>query len=215
MLFTDPWAITVAEDFDADGWLYIPREMSEEERREWVTAALERLRPMIGVERWDGSATTSSHLRELLESGIEREVDMESLATFQVWPIPGPAALLCRVTVVPSRIVRGVLGNPPVGVVHPVDATHIGPGVQFSTRTPVELEEGVVDLYSVDLIFDDGTAAVVISLEQSMAALITHAFPGLGVLKDVVQIDRPDGSRFTSTQPTVVPDVQPWEMTLS
>lgn len=213
MVASAMWTAQVAEDFDLDGWLYIPRDLDAEGRREWVAAGLDHLSPLIGVERWDGSATTRDHLRELLESGIDREAEMESLATFLVWPIPGPAALICRVTVVPSDMVRGVLSGEPAGAAHRVEAAHIGPGVQFSTRTQVETEEGAVDFYSVDLMFDDGAAAVVISLEQSLAALISNSFSGLAILKDLLQIERPDGSRFTSTPPATVPDDQPWELT--
>src|SRR5699024_8282926 len=174
MSLTELWAARAAEDFNAEGWLYVPPAMAGAQRREWIAEALEYLRPLVGVKRWDGSVTTAAHLRDLLELAVDDTGAVEALATFQVWPIPGPAALTCNVRVVSGEVVGGVLGGASAGAIHPIDAANIGPGIQFSTRTQVETEEGSVDFYSVDLIFDDGADAVVISLEQSIAALISN-----------------------------------------
>lgn|SRR5699024_687502 len=210
---SEEWAVWAAEEFDEEGWLYLPRAMTALQREEWIAEARKYLNPLVGVKRWDGTPTTPLMLEELLESAIGRAGEVEALATFHVWPIPGPAALLCHICVVPSETAQRVLSDPPAGVAHRIDAEHIGAGVQFGTRASVETDEGVVDFYSVDLIFDDGVAAVVITLEQSLGALISNSYPGLATLKDVLQVQRPDGSAFASVEPNVVVQDEIWKLT--
>lgn len=212
MTYSSTWTLRLVEDFEEPGWLYVPARLDTTGRQQWVEAAIDRLASLIGVQRWDGTPTTSHHLRELLEYGLEAEPTVASLATFQVWPLPGPAAVMCRVTVVPSDLLpdwREVVG----GVVHSVESAHLGVGVQFSTRTTVTDDAGSVDVEAVSLVFDAGEEAVVFSLEQSVPALIVHALPGLAALTDVVRVERPDGSLLVGVPPEGILDGDSWELT--
>lgn len=205
------WAIRPTEDFLHPGWLHVPHGMRAEQCEQWVDTALEDLAPMVGVARWDGTPTTEDHLRSLLEYAVADEPTMDALLTFQVWPLWGPAVLTCRVCVVPSQAVpdwRDADG----ATVHLVHAAEIGPGIQVTTHTTLADGDDSIDLYGVDLVFDAGDFAVVFSLEQGVGAMIANALTGLAVLKDVVGVERPDGSGFTSNAPTTVVDEQPWEL---
>ncbi|MER6974251.1 hypothetical protein ABT304_24540 [Nocardioides sp. NPDC000445] len=166
---------------------------------------------LVGVPRWDGSATPEEMLRGILEYGVQDEPALPSVATFQVWPLPGPAVLTCRVCLVDGGSVPDfteVAG----AAIHVVESKELGTGIQFSTKHVVEDAGGEVTLHSVDLIFADDDAAMVFSLEQSFPALIAGAMPGLDVLKNAFRVFRPDGGKFVGRTPANVLNEKPWEL---
>ncbi|MEI7056061.1 hypothetical protein WBG06_09630 [Nocardioides sp. CCNWLW239] len=205
------WSVQAIRDFDEPGWFHIPSQMTGVEREAWVEMAMAQVKRYVGVPRWDGSPTTEAMLREILEYGVEDEPALPSIATFQVWPLPGPAVLTCRVCLMDSSSVpdfTSVEG----AVVHPVESPELGAGVQVTIKRTVEESAGWTSLFGVDLIFMDGDAALVLSLEQSLPALISGALPGLGVLKDSFRIIRPDGQKFGGITPENVLNEKPWEL---
>ncbi|MEU6135642.1 hypothetical protein [Nocardioides sp. NPDC047086] len=185
--------------------------MTSTEAEAWVESAFAQVSGFVGVPRWDGSATPEEMLREILEYGVQDEPALPSVATFQVWPLAGPAVLTCRVCLVDHDSVPDfteVVG----AAVHVVESKELGTGIQFSTKKVVKDAGGEATLHSVDLIFSDDDAAMVFSLEQSLPALIAGAMPGLGVLKNVFRVFRPDGAKFSGRAPANVLDEKAWEL---
>ena len=126
---------------------------------------------------------------------------MDAAATFQVWPVVGPVAVMCRVMLLTSDSVRS--WDPKDGsALHVIESKHLGAGLQFTPRTRVDSEGGAADIQAIDLIFDDGTAAVVLTVEPTFGAVLANILPGLQTLMDTIWVERPDGSVFAR----VVPD---------
>lgn len=207
----EEWNVEVVADFREPGWFHIPRSMTTTEANAWVESALVELGPLVGVRRWDGSVTSPDVLRDFLAVGVADEPSLPSIATFQVWPIPGPAVLTCRVCLVERASVPDFT-DVEGAVVHTVEAAELGTGIQFSTRHSVEDGEGKVALFSVDLVFADDDVAVVFSLERSVASMIAGAMPGLDVLKDLIRVTRHDGTQVRGHAPTNALNESPWEM---
>lgn len=207
----DGWKVQVVKDFREPGWFHIPSRMTKAESEAWVDSALGQVRRFVGVPRWDGSATSEDLLRELLEYGVKDESALQSIATFQVWPLAGPAVLTCRVCLVDRGSVPD-FADVEGATIHAVTSEELGSGIQFSTKHHVEEARGTTYLHSVDLVFADDDAAVVFSLEQSLPMLIARSMPGLDVLKNVFRVLRPEGSVFEGHAPVSVLDDGPWEL---
>lgn len=207
----DRWSVQAVEDFREPGWFHIPPRMTSAEADAWVESALAQVKEFVGVPLWDGSPTSEEMLRGLLEYGVQDEPALPSVATFQVWPSPGPAVLTCRVCLVDRGSVPDFT-EVDGAVVHTVVSEELGNGIQFSTKQRVERDGGHATVHSVDLIFADDDAAMVFSLEQSLPALIATAMPGLDVLKDAFRVVRPDGTRFSGHVPANVLDENPWKL---
>ncbi|MER7558479.1 hypothetical protein ABTZ46_16165 [Nocardioides sp. NPDC126508] len=207
----DRWRVQVVEDFREPGWFHVPSGMSAAEAETWVQASLAQVKPLVGVPRWDGSATSEVMLRELLEYAVQDEPALPAVATFQVWPLAGPAVLTCRVCLVDRGSVPDFT-DVEGAAIHIVESDELGTGIQFSTTHVFVEAEGEVTLHSVDLIFADDDAALVFSLEQSLPALISGAMPGLAVLTEAFRVCRPDGREFIGRAPTNVFNESPWEL---
>jgi len=205
------WSVQIVKDFSEPGWFHIPSQMNSAEAAAWVDSALTQVKRFVGAPRWDGSPTPESMLRELLEYGVADEPVLPSVATFQVWPVAGPAVLTCRVCLVDRGSVPDFTEVDDAAI-HIVVSDELGTGIQFSTKSLVEEAGGEATLHSVDLIFADDDAAMVFSLEQSFPALVAGAMPGLDVLKNVFRVVRPDGQKFNAHAPANVLNEKPWEL---
>lgn len=195
------WTVRGLDDFSAHGWFPVRADIPPAEKAEWVRQAESALAAVVGVERWDGVPTSPDDVRELLGRAFEEAQLIDAAATFQVWPVLGPVAVMCRVMFLTSDSVPR--WEPKDGAaLHVIESKHLGVGLQFTPRTRVESEGGATDIQAIDLIFDDGTAAIVLTVEPTFGPVLANVLPGLQTLMDTIWVERPDGSVFAG----VVPD---------
>lgn len=207
------WTVRGLDDFSAPGWFPIQAGISPEEKAEWVRQAESALGAVVGVERWDGVPTSPDDVRELLDRAFDEAQVMDAAATFQVWPVLGPVAVMCRVVLLTSDSVPS--WEPRDGAaLHVIESKHLGVGVQFTPQTRIESEGGGTDIQAIDLIFDDGTAAIVLTVEPTFASVLANILPGLQTLVDTIWVERPDGSVFAGVAPDSVTEGS-WEVETS
>lgn len=208
----DEWELDVTEDVEVPGWFFVPAAMDEAQARQWLAEGVAALGPVIGVPGWDEQPTTEAQVREVLQQAIDARAESDALALFQVWPVVGAAAVMCRVAVVRSDTLPGP--DDTDAVARPIGAPHVGPGVQYSTSRTLGSGADQVVLSSLHLVFDDGDVALALSLEESVAPLIAHATPGLAILKDVIRMRRVrDGAPFVSVAPQGLTVDESWDAT--
>lgn len=200
------WVIGIVEDFEIPGWFLIPQVSEDGIGRAWVEECAQALSAVVGEERWDGEIATEVDVRELLGWALEERAATDSDALFQVWPVPYPAALMCHLNLVASATLPSWTE---LGVVtHPIEAPHLGPGIQCSTRRAEG--EGEIDLVSVHLVFDNGDVALMMSLEEAPSPLITRALPEFMFLMEALNVERSDGAPFHAVAPDVQFDEPAW-----
>ncbi|MER6937015.1 hypothetical protein ABTX24_24740 [Nocardioides sp. NPDC127514] len=195
------WTVRGLDEFSAPGWFPVRADMPTAERAEWVRQAESALATVVGVERWDGAPTSPDDVRELLGRAFEEVQLMDAAATFQVWPVLGPVAVMCRVMLLTSDSVPRWERRDGAAL-QVIESKHLGVGLQFTPRTRVESEDGATDIQAIDLIFDDGTAAIVLTVEPTFGPVLANVLPGLQTLMDTIWVERPGGSVFAG----VVPD---------
>ncbi|QYJ05590.1 hypothetical protein KUV85_07910 [Nocardioides panacisoli] len=208
MTSTDRWSLDFAEDVDLPGWVFLPVGLEEEDRELWLTEVSTALSDLVGSRSIDGVPMTTAEARSVLESGLAARAESESYVLYQVWPVTAPATVLCHVNPVRSEDLPD--WSQLEGRIHAAEARYIGPGLQYSTRRTVESDEGPVEVNSVHFVFDDGEAALMLNLEESVSALISQALVGFSLLKNALVMTRDDGSRFTSTTPAVLLEDEYW-----
>lgn len=203
------WTVRGLEDFSSPGWFPVRTDMPPEERAEWLRQTEFALSSVVGVERWDGAPTSPDDVRELLGRAFDEVQLVDSAAAFQVWPVLGPVAVMCRVMLLASDSVPS--WEPKDGAaLHVVESKRLGVGVQFTPQTRIESESGDTDIQAIDLIFDDGSAAIVLTVEPTFAPVLANVLPGLQLLMDTIWVERPDGSVFAGVAPDGVTE-DSWE----
>lgn len=204
------WTVRGLDDFSSPGWLHVRTGMSSEDKAEWMREAESALSSIVGVERWDGAPTSPEDVRELLDRAFDEVQLVDSAATYQVWPVLGPVAVMCRVMLLTSDSVPS--WEPRDGAaLHVVESKRMGVGLQFTPQTRIESDGGDTDIQAIDLIFDDGTAAVVLTVEPTFASVLSNILPGLQALMDTIWVERPDGSIFAGVAPSNVTE-DSWEV---
>lgn len=205
------WTVRGLDEFSFPGWLPVRPGMSHDEKHEWLRTAESAVGGLVGTKRWDGGATSKDDLRAVLVQAFDEVETVDAAATFQVWPLLGPATVMCRVMMLTSDSVP-TWGPDDLGARHLVASKRLGVGLQFTARTQLESSDGTVDVEAVDLIFNDGSAAIVLTIEATFAPLLVNALPGLQALMDTMWVERPDGTVFSGVSPEgVVPD-EAWKV---
>lgn len=210
-LVDQPWRVRGLEDFSFPGWLPVRPGMSQGEKHEWLSAAESAVSGLVGTKRWDGGATSIDDLRLVLGQAFDEVEAVDAAATFQVWPLLGPVTVMCRVMMLTSDSVPSWGPDDP-GALHPVESKRLGAGLQFTSRTQLESSDGAVDVEAVDLIFDDGSAAIVLTTEATFTPLLVNALPGLHALMNTMWVERPDGTVFSGVAPDGVVPEEAWEV---
>lgn len=191
------WSLGFGEDVDLPGWLFLPEGLSSDEQDLWLDSATELLWDVIG----SGSATdargTEAMIRSVLADGLAARSTSASYAMYLVWPVLAPAAVMCHIDFAATDDLPNWKNLD--GVVHAADARYLGPGLQYSTRRQVDGPGGPIDLSSVHFVFDDGQVALMLTLEESISTLISHAVVGFTRMKDALQVVKSDGAAFTAT----------------
>lgn len=208
------WTVRGLDEFSSPGWFPVQAGLSPEENARWMREAEDALEAIVGVERWDGAVTTSDDLRELLARAFDEAQSVDAAATFQVWPLLGPVAVMCRVMLLTSDSVPKWKSTD-AGSRHVIESKHLGVGLQFTARTRIESETGGADIEAVDLVFNDGIAAIVLTVEPTFAPVIANVLPGLQVLMDTIRVEGPDGTGFSGNAPDAVIADDSWEVETS
>lgn len=206
----DEWRLSFAEEFDAPGWLQLPRGLAPKDHGQWIATALSWLSALMHEAGSPMDEPAVPEFRRILRAGLEERARSRSFVIYLVFPVATPAAVLCHLNVMASEAL------PPWsaldGVVHSAEAPHIGPGVQFSSGHRVYAGGRPTELCAVHFAFDDGEVALLMSLEESVPVLISRALPGFVQLKDALRMERRDGGRFTSVPPEGVLEEAPWRL---
>ncbi len=199
----DEWALDlVDDDLEVPGWLFVPQGMAKEEREQWTAEALAEMSGTIG---WDGQPIDDADAREVLTAALEQRATSDSLAILQVWPPLGHVAAMCHIDILPSSGMPDWTETD--AVLHPIEAPHIGPGLQCSTLRTVQVDDLHLELSSVHFIFDDGDVTLMFSLSEAVAPLISVALPALVLLMHNIRMIRSsDGAVFESVLPRGVVD---------
>lgn len=206
----EEWGIDLAEDIDVPGWLFIPEGMDSRERARWVKESLDEVSRISDGALGGGRDTTESEVRAVLEWGIEERRRSPSLAVFQVWPMRYPTAVMSHINVVPSAGLPSWAQSE--AVVHPIEAPHVGPGLQCTVKDVVWEDGQRFDLTSMHLIFDNGDVTLMLSIDEAPTPLITFALPGLFMLMDNITMARRDGLPFSSIAADDVLQPGPWQV---
>lgn len=210
-LVDQPWTVHGLDAFSFPGWLLVRPGMSQDEKHEWLSTAESVVGGLVGTKRWDGGATTMDDLRLVLGQAFDEVEAVDAAATFQVWPLLGPATVMCRVMMLTSDSVP-TWGPDDPGARHLVSSKRLGVGLQFTSRTQLESSDGAVDVEAMDLIFNDGSAAIVLTTEATFAPLLVSAMPGLQALMDTMWVERPDGTVFSGVAPEGVVPEETWKV---
>jgi len=202
------WVIDLDEALELPGWFLVPDEVGVQQG--WAAELEASLADLVGAEKWDGEATTVDDIRDVLAVGIEVRNASTSDLVYQVWPIAGPVAVYCHVNVFASASLPSwsALG----AVRYSVDSPHLGTGVQLSTRQTIQEGETALEYVSVHVVFDNGEVALVMSLDEAMAPLVSRALPGFVALMRAVQLQRSDGAPFVAVPPADLLEDAPWKM---
>lgn len=204
------WALDLVEDIEIPGWLFLPEGLTPEERTQWVGRAMEEIARVSDGTLGDGQDATAAEVRDVLEWGLEERLNSPSLAVLQVWPMRHPTAAMCHINVLPSAELP--VWSETEARVHPIEAPHIGPGLQCSVPSVVWEDGQRFDLLSQHLIFDNGDVTLMLSLDEAPAPLITFALPGLFMLMDNLRMVGRDGVRFTSIPVAGMVEEAPWKV---
>ncbi|WP_345217232.1 hypothetical protein [Georgenia halophila] len=200
------WVVDLAEDIEIPGWFFVPEAPEDEQQRRWVEECAEALSSVVGSERWDGGVASELDIHEVLRQALDERAATDSDAVFQVWPLDFMAAVMCHVNLVTSASLPSWTDTG--AIVHRVEAPHLGAGLQCSTRRTDD--DSGMDVVSVHLIFDNGDVALMLSLGEAPAPLITRVLPEFMMLTEALRIDRADGAPFIAVAPEGQFDEPPW-----
>lgn len=189
------------------GWVLVP-DGATVDHDSWTEQMVTGLRALWAENSSDAD---DQEIRAILAAGLRAREESPAALLFLVWPLQTPVAVLCSVLVAPSEDVSDWMAeHEPL---HAVEATHIGPGVQYvqrHTRTNSAGEEQ--ELISLALVFDDGASALVIRTGETLPALLAHLHAGLGGLLATVRMVDPDGAEFRSLPPRDVLADEAWDL---
>ena len=201
------WQLDLAEDIDLPGWVWLPQDLETDMRSAWVAEVAPVVLDLIGAHRPDGAVTTEAMVRDLLEDGLDARADSASYMMYMTFPVRAPAAVMCHVNLAEATELPD--WDDLEGRMQPVDARHIGPGMQITTEFTADTDHGRAQLASVAWIFADAEAGLIVNLEPALPELIAHAMVGAGMLMNALSVTRPDGRDFhaaPSTAPLLVAD---------
>lgn len=206
------WALDLVEDIEAPGWLFIPGDLGDQQRREWISAVLPEL---VGKEGWNGDPIEADDALDVLTSALAERDQSDSIAMFQVWPPLGGDTATCHIGVFPTAEMPDWLDSD--AVVHRFDAPHIGPGIQCSTKRVVSIEDGPdIDLSGVHFIFKSEEVTLVVGLDHTHELLTVNAIRGtLALLGQLRLIRSSDGQKFQSVAFEGVLEESPWRFEVS
>lgn len=187
----------------APGWFPVPADVSEQDA--WRTAVVDRLREDWG-DRWSPD----------VEAEVGRQIDVTlavraasvSQAMFQVWPIVGPVAAVVHVSIFESEDLPA--WSELDAVTHRIDVPGLGPGIQCTATSSFEHDGRRVELASMHLVFDDGDTTLMLSIDETLPAILVRTLPGFQALPAAVSLERDDGSRFAPVPVPGILDVTPW-----
>ncbi|UFU03366.1 hypothetical protein LQF12_01775 [Ruania suaedae] len=204
------WTLDVVEDVQVPGWFFVPAGLAAAEQEQWLAECREALVEITEAQGLDAGELDSQRLRSELLGGLEARAASPSLALFQVWPAGALGSVLCHVSVLASSDLPDWTG---IGAaVHPIEAAHLGPGLQCSIRRTVEVDKEPVELASVHLVFDDGETTLMLSLTEALAPVVAYALPGFLTLMESIRMVADDGRPFRSLPPSGLVAEEPWQL---
>ncbi|UFU07089.1 hypothetical protein [Ruania halotolerans] len=205
-----PWTVDVVDDLQIPGWFYVPAGMSATEESAWLAACLDELPTAIGTAGLDGAELGPEDVLPILREALEVRSTSPSHGIFQVWPTRAPAAVTCHITILARA--DAPRWTELDAVVHAIEAPHIGPGLQCSIRGTVDRDGVSIETASVHLVFDDGETTLMLSINESVAALVALALPGLVALMESIRLVGPEGASFRSRAPSGIVEDPPWQI---
>jgi hypothetical protein len=204
---TVDWQLELAGEVDMADWLWVPPDLTGAERSTWLEGAEATVSDLVRAP--DGPPPDRGPIRRMLEASLEIRETSPSALIFLVCPLLAPVGTLCHVMLLPSS------GDEPWpeeegAVVQAISGAQLGEGVQLSTTRTVEEDGASLELASVHLVFDDGTTALVLSLQEGPAPLVAAAMPGLALLNDTISLVRGE-ERFRAPAPSWLPVQETWD----
>ncbi|MCR8671471.1 hypothetical protein [Agrococcus sp. HG114] len=197
---TATWRISASSA--APGWLGMPPLGADDAG--WVDASTAALRAAFG-DRW--SADLDSAVPALLQLGLDRRED-DDLLSWLLWPVALPVFAVVRARVVDSAALPDF--HAAGASVQPVESGTLGPGILVTAR--VRLEEADASAALAVLAFDDGDAALALSIDPTVAEVVDLSAPALRDLADRVELERPDGSAFRARPPAGIVAAEAWSL---
>lgn len=189
------------------GWVQVP-DSATTDHDSWTEQMVAGLR---GLWEQDWSEGDEEEVRGILAAGIRAREQSPAAVMFLVWPLQRPVAVLCSVLVAPSQDVAAWMAEHEE--LHLVEATHIGPGVQYAQRHTRKNSAGEEhELMSLAFVFDDGASALVIRTAETLPALLAQLHAGLGGLLATVRMVDSEGTEFRSLSPSDVLADEPWDL---
>lgn len=190
----EAWTLELADGADElPGWILVPSGMNAQQRRTWLEEASTDL---AGTTGWDGTPLPDETTRRMLSEALAERAASESLAVLLAWPpLPGATAT-CHIDLLLSDAMPDWTETD--AFVRATDMPHLGEGLQITTRRTVLLDgDATVDLAGVHLIFDDGQVTVLLSLRETLTALVSLALPGMVAVAQLLRVVRSsDGAAF-------------------
>ncbi len=210
----DEWTLDlVDQDLELPGWRFLPADLDAADREQWLT---ESVADLEGSPGWDEEVVTAEGARELLLDALDQRTASESLAMLQVWPPLAGQTAMCHINILPSEAMPSWTDLDDA-VVQPTDSPHLGHGVEVITNRKVTLE-GVddVDVTGVHFIFDNGEITVMVSLDETLTALISITLPALvALMHNLRVVNQADGTTFQAVAPQGLLVDAPWDFETS
>ena len=195
------WTFGFAEDIDLPGWVPLPSALTADEEELFVSEVSSQLQTLMAETRPGAPPPSEDELARLVHAGLAARAASESALMYQVWPVAGPAFLLCHVNLIRTSDLPDWAELP--GTVFPAEARYIGPGLQYSARRVIDDNDGKpVEVSAIHLVFGDDDFGVMIGLDESASALISQALEGLSFFTNALVLTRGDGTTFTSIAPS-------------
>jgi len=210
----DAWTFDLVDDaLDLPGWLLLPPELDPAQRQQWVSDAADDLE---GLTTWEGDPVSRGELTELLEEGLELRDGSQSLVMFQIWPPLAKRTAICHINILASDGLPA-WAELQDAVVQPVEAAHLGEGLQLVTQDTVTLEgvEGV-SITGLHFIFDNGEVTVMLSLDETLTPLVSGNLASLvALMENVKVVNTRDNTIFVGVRPEGLLVEEPWDFEAS
>lgn len=194
----------VVTSTDAPGWLEMPDTGDASADEAWLAEREAGARRAFG-DRW-----TERHdelVPVLLRAGLDRR-EPGDLIAWQVWPLALPLSATVQVRVVPSGA-ADLLAQGEGSTVQPYSSPGLGEGVQVHATTRHDAAPELL-VATTAFVFDDGDAAVVITVAPTPLELLAFASPGVRDIVDRMALTRPDGTGFRGIGSDRFIDAEAW-----